>query len=114
MEIIGSMFSPVRRVRTVCTMATFAALTAAAVIAGCGGASSDAATADANIQAAWVEIGDGNQTVVRAVTRYAGSAAPADSAVCPLLTVDGSATRMSLRFEGKLRLLQDGRGVRAL
>ncbi|MDC6178920.1 metallophosphoesterase family protein [Ralstonia solanacearum] len=104
---IRSMFSPVRRVRTVCTMATFAALTAAAVIAGCGGASSDAslrtampadaATANANIQAAWVEIGDGNQTVVRAVTRYAGSTAPADSTVCPLLTVDGATTRMSLR-----------------
>ncbi|TYZ50681.1 serine/threonine protein phosphatase, partial [Ralstonia solanacearum] len=104
---IRSMFSPVRRVRTVCTMATFAALTAAAVIAGCGGASSDAslrtampadaATANANIQAAWVEIGDGNQTVVRAVTRYAGSTAPADSTVCPLLTVDGATTRMRLR-----------------
>ncbi|CAH0447375.1 hypothetical protein LMG10661_03441 [Ralstonia syzygii subsp. syzygii] len=104
---IRSMFPPVRHVLTVCTMATFAALTAAAVIAGCGGSSSDsgsgtatpadAATADANLQAAWVEIGDSSQTVVRAVTSYTNGASPADSSVCPLLTVDGTATRMSLR-----------------
>ncbi|MDF6870175.1 hypothetical protein NLR11_24195, partial [Escherichia coli] len=58
---------------------------------------SDAATADANIQAAWVEIGDSNQAVVRAVTSYTNSASPVDSSVCPLLTVDGTSTRMTLR-----------------
>ena len=103
-----SMFAPVRRKRTVFTMLSLAALAAAAVIAGCGGSSSDstpvstatpsdAATADANIQAAWVEIGDSNQAVVRAVTSYTNSASPVDSSVCPLLTVDGTSTRMTLR-----------------
>ncbi|MFX6226314.1 hypothetical protein ABTF68_22840, partial [Acinetobacter baumannii] len=52
---------------------------------------------DSNIQAAWVEIGDSNQAVVRAVTTSTNSASPVDNTVCPLLTGDGTSTRMSLR-----------------
>ncbi|HBO76795.1 MAG TPA: serine/threonine protein phosphatase, partial [Cupriavidus sp.] len=57
----------------------------------------DAATASANIQAAWVEIGDGNQAIARAVTSYVAPADAGTNGVCPMLTVDGKATRMTLR-----------------
>ncbi|PWK34269.1 metallophosphoesterase family protein [Cupriavidus plantarum] len=57
----------------------------------------DAATASANIQAAWVEIGDGNRAIARVVTRYVAEAGAGANAACPLLTVDGAAARMTLR-----------------
>jgi len=57
----------------------------------------DAATASLNIQAAWVEIGDGNQTIARAVTSYTVPADAGTNGACPLLTVDGRASRMTLR-----------------
>ncbi|GAA7763621.1 MULTISPECIES: metallophosphoesterase family protein [Cupriavidus] len=57
----------------------------------------DAATASANIQAAWVEIGDSNQAIARAVTSYVAPADAGANGVCPMLTVDGKATRMTLR-----------------
>ena len=61
----------------------------------------DAATADANLQAAWVEVGDGNAAFARVITSYAAPAADtaADAnATCPQITVDGKASRMSLRI----------------
>ncbi|HZR34286.1 MAG TPA: metallophosphoesterase [Nevskia sp.] len=48
----------------------------------------DAASQDANLRAAWVEIGDQNQAIARVITTYAG---------CPLIVVDGSSSRMSQR-----------------
>lgn len=101
--------------------AVLAMLAAAAVLHGCGSDSTDAApaavatapvtpvtpsgdapSASANIQAAWVEIGDSNQAIARVITNYAapavvaGSALPSNS-LCPLLTVDGVQQRMTLR-----------------
>ncbi len=90
--------------------AILAMLGTAAVLHGCGSDSTDttaapagdAASASANIQTAWVEIGDSNQAIARVVTSYAaptaaaGSALPSNS-VCPLLTVDGVQQRMALR-----------------
>ncbi len=66
---------------------------AAALLAACGGSDDAAvdvlaATTDAKVQAAWVEIGVGGQTIVRAVTT--------DSA-CPKIAVDGQVTAMGLR-----------------
>nr|WP_206169376.1 metallophosphoesterase [Variovorax gossypii] len=60
----------------------------------------DAATADANLQATWVEIGDNNAAIARAITSYTApaSATTADAnAACPQITVDGKTTRMTLR-----------------
>ncbi|PDO91267.1 serine/threonine protein phosphatase, partial [Burkholderia mallei] len=60
----------------------------------------DAASAPANIQAAWVEIGDANQAIARVITNYAPPpAAPGEPApaVCPQLNADGKIARMTLR-----------------
>ena len=63
----------------------------------------DAATADANLQAVWVEIGDNNNAIARVVTNYTvpvpvtPPTATDPNAVCPLLTVDDKPTRMALR-----------------
>jgi hypothetical protein len=90
-----------------------AALAAVAALHGCGSddnngtgnapatppvtTPADAATDIANIQAAWVEIGDGNQAIARAITRYVPSADAGTNGACPLLTVNGTASRMTLR-----------------
>ena len=50
--------------------------------------SGDAASQDANIKAAWVEIGDQNQAIARVITSFAG---------CPLIVVDGNSSRMDQR-----------------
>lgn len=103
-------------------LAVLAALTTAGMLYGCGsdnpsGESAtapiatqpqpqpqplgDAASASANIQSAWVVLGEDNQAIARAITSYSaplpasGSADP--NASCPLLTVDGKASRMTLR-----------------
>lgn len=93
-------------------MAGMVALVAVAVLHGCGSddnnnsgsnnnpppaTPADAATATANLQAAWVEIGDGNQAIARVVTSYVPAADAGANGACPMLTVDGKATRMSLR-----------------
>jgi hypothetical protein len=48
----------------------------------------DAASQDANVKAAWVEIGDQNQAIARVIAGSAG---------CPLIFVDGTGTRMAQR-----------------
>jgi hypothetical protein len=55
----------------------------------------DAASDAAQVQAAWVEIGDGNQALARVITTYRPGDASAP--VCPQLTRDGQVSRMSLR-----------------
>jgi len=103
-----------RSQKTLGWMAGMAALAAVAALHGCGsddnnsGAANppatppaatpaDAATASANIQAAWVEIGDGNQAIARVITRYVPTADAGPNGACPLLTVNGTASRMTLR-----------------
>ncbi|WP_323117904.1 metallophosphoesterase family protein [Burkholderia alba] len=75
-----------------------AALAGAAILHACTtdiDTPPDAASAAANLQAAWVEIGDGNQAIARVVTTY--RPADATAAVCPLLDADGRIARMTLR-----------------
>ena len=73
-----------------------AALGLTAILAACAsGPASDAASAAANIQAAWTEIGSGNQLLARVVTSYAP--ASEREPVCPYLVVDDTAQRMTLR-----------------
>jgi len=98
-------------------LAVLAALTTAGIMYGCGSENppgdtsatpptnpqqpADAASAAANIQSAWVVVGENNQATARVVTSYSapapasGSADP--NASCPLLSVDGKQSRMSLR-----------------
>ncbi|MGF6528612.1 metallophosphoesterase [Variovorax sp. PvP013] len=70
------------------------AVAAAAILASCGGdgggdpAWPPAATADARVKAAWVEVGAGGQAIVRAVTS-------ADA--CPAISIDGVVAPMTLR-----------------
>jgi len=83
-------------------LAGLSTLGAALVLPGCTGDSSpDAASGDANIQAAWVEMGDSNQAIARVVTSYtpptSTTGTTSANAACPLLVVDGNATRMNLR-----------------
>jgi len=102
-----------RTKKTLGWTAGMAALAAVAALHGCGSddnngtgnapatppvtTPADAATDIANIQAAWVEIGDGNQAIARAITRYVPSADAGTNGACPLLTVNGTASRMTLR-----------------
>ncbi len=102
-----------RTKKTLGWTAGMAALAAVAALHGCGSddnngtgnapatppvtTPADAATNIANIQAAWVEIGDGNQAIARAITRYVPSADAGTNGACPLLTVNGTASRMTLR-----------------
>lgn len=102
-----------RTKKTLGWTAGMAALAAVAALHGCGSddnngtgnapatppvtTPADAATDIANIQAAWVEIGDGNQAIARAITRYVPSADAGANGACPLLTVNGTASRMTLR-----------------
>jgi hypothetical protein len=103
-----------RSQKTLGWMAGMAALAAVAALHGCGsddnnsGAANapatppaatpaDPATASANIQAAWVEIGDGNQAIARVITRYVPTADAGPNGACPLLTINGTASRMTLR-----------------
>jgi len=66
------------------------------LLAACGrGLSDDLASDEGNIQAAWTEIGSGNQLLARVVTSHVP--ASAREAVCPYMLVDGVARRMSLR-----------------
>ena len=60
------------------------------LLAACGGSDDTAAarTADADVQAAWVEIGAAGQTIVRAVTA---------SPTCPKIAIDGALGTMDLR-----------------
>jgi hypothetical protein len=108
--------SPPNREKPQCAQKTLgwtagmAALAAVAALHGCGsddnnGTGNAPATppvttgrrrhASANIQAAWVEIGDSNQAIARD-HQLRRPPTPAPMA-CPLLTVDGKATRMTLR-----------------
>ncbi|RDD82855.1 serine/threonine protein phosphatase [Dyella tabacisoli] len=79
-------------------MALFAAI---GILSGCvhprphAQQAQDAASAAANIQAAWVEIGANGQAIARVVTQW--DTAQGGDAACPLLHVDGSSARMSLR-----------------
>lgn len=103
------------------TLVALTGLAVAVLLQGCSGGSSnnvlpvvlpppastppapepDAATVDANLQAAWVEIGENDTAIARVITSYS---APADAtkadanAVCPQITLDGNATRMTLRI----------------
>lgn len=102
-----------RSQKTLGWMAGMAALATVAALHGCGSddnnadnsgsttppvtTPADAATASVNIQAAWVEIGDGNQAIARVITNYAAPADAGANGACPLLTVDGTASRMALR-----------------
>jgi hypothetical protein len=78
-----------------CLIALWAA---AGIVSGCvhtqRPSADDAASAASQIQAAWVELGDAGHVIARVATRYTpdGGGTP-----CPLLEVDGSAVRMSLR-----------------
>ena len=66
------------------------------ILAACGsGLSADLAADEGSIQAAWTELGSGNQLLARVVTSHAP--ASARDAVCPYMLVDGVAKRMSLR-----------------
>ncbi|WP_266160206.1 metallophosphoesterase [Dyella silvatica] len=74
------------------------ALIATGMLAGCQHQQrpfADAASNAANLQAAWVELGDNGQAMARVLTRF--GTAKGGNALCPLLTVDGASTRMSLR-----------------
>ncbi len=77
----------------------FGLLSVAAVFAldGCGGSDGDAATSGAYIQSAFVMIGAKNQTIARVITNYAPPAGASAQDACPLITVDGAPSRMSLR-----------------
>lgn len=74
---------------------------ALAILHGCSGDSADnadAASAPANIQAVWVEMGDGNQAIARVITNYTLPSGTTDAnAVCPILMVNGAQSRMTLR-----------------
>lgn len=79
--------------RTLRLLALTSFLLSVAALVACNGSDSDppmadAASADANIQSAWVVIGDKNLATARVATSYSQ---------CPLITIDGSVTRMSLR-----------------
>ncbi|BFO56769.1 metallophosphoesterase [Acidovorax sacchari] len=78
------------------------AIGGALTLSGCDGGGSgiaaDAASAPANIQAAWVVVGEGSHATARVITSYtlpAGSAA--DASVCPRIVVDNQPGRMALR-----------------
>lgn len=87
-----------RRSLMACLSAALGAIAVGGLLNACGGSGTDAATADTNIQAAWVEIGDGNQAVARVITTYSPpNASAASDANCPQLSVDGDARRMTLR-----------------
>lgn len=82
-------------------------ISAAATLAACGALSlsgcnsssdADAASAPANIQSAWVVLGEGSHATARAITSYTLPAgAPAGASVCPQIVVDGRISRMALR-----------------
>jgi hypothetical protein len=61
---------------------------AAILLAGCATVHGDAAHRDDAVQYRWVVLGDGGQPVARAAT---------SAASCPVVTVDGVDTRMTLR-----------------
>jgi len=60
----------------------------ATLLAGCGATRIDEATRDDYLQSAWVVLGDGGKPVARVATSFG---------TCPMITVDGSDTRMLLR-----------------
>ena len=64
---------------------------------GCGSGSPDAASNASNIQASWVVLGSGNQATARAITSYSAPAGGNVDAVCPMIVINGQATRMGLR-----------------
>ena len=72
---------------------------ALAVLSACSSQSDltlpDPATSPANIASAWVEIGDANEAVARAITNY--SPASSGEPICPQIAIDGRTTRMSPR-----------------
>ena len=77
----------------------FSLLSIAAVAAlhGCGGSDNDAASSATNIQSAWVMVGTKNEAIARVVTNYVPEAAAGAAAACPMILVDGVASRMGLR-----------------
>lgn len=83
-----------------------AAMALGALLQGCGGSDGDAASAATNVQAAWVEIGSGNQAIARVITTYSAPAAAADDASCPYIVVDGTYTRMSMRVAASTAALR--------
>jgi hypothetical protein len=65
------------------------ALTAlAGLLASCGTTRVDEASKDEYLKYAWIVVGDGGKPIARVATTYAS---------CPLITVDGVDTRMTLR-----------------
>jgi hypothetical protein len=60
----------------------------AGLLASCGSTRIDEATKDDYVKYAWVVMGDGGKPVARAATTYG---------TCPVITVDGTDARMTLR-----------------
>ncbi|MBN6732250.1 metallophosphoesterase family protein [Burkholderia multivorans] len=87
-----------RRLLSRALRARCAALAALVSLSACSNhidAPADPASAAINVQAAWVEIGDANQAIARAITTY--QPASSDDPLCPQLIVDGKLSRMTLR-----------------
>lgn len=72
-------------------------MAAMATLHGCGGSDGDAATQSAHIQSAYVTIGTKNEAIARVITSYVPEASAGAQAACPLITVDGTPSRMALR-----------------
>lgn len=64
------------------------AVAVASLLAACSSTHIDEATKDDYVKYAWVVMGDGGKPVARAATTYG---------TCPVITVDGADTRMTLR-----------------
>ncbi|AXI02273.1 metallophosphoesterase family protein [Aquirhabdus parva] len=105
---MSNPFNTTQRVFRLSLRTTLFGLACGGLLYGCNGSDNDvsvtpliindAATADANLQAAWVTIGDNNQAIARVITNYTPASSTTDAnAVCPLLTVDGHQNRMTLR-----------------
>jgi hypothetical protein len=85
----GFMFRPhASRAGTWCARSTACLLLLLAACDGGDDAVPDAASADTNIQSAWVVLGDHNQATARVVTSFSQ---------CPLIVVDGAPIRMIMR-----------------
>lgn len=70
----------------------------ASLLASCGSTRIDEATKDDYVKYAWVAMGDGGKPVARAATTYG---------TCPVITVDGADTRMTLRAATAAKLQPD-------
>lgn len=83
------MTLPLRRTPRILSTGTAASLIAAlGILANCGGSPIDEATKDEYLKYAWVVVGGGNTPIARVATTYG---------TCPLITIDGVNSRMSMR-----------------